>query len=187
MFYCFSLKWLRKIGTYFLIFVAVAVGIRYFAMPHMFCREHKAFVEKYARENGLEESLVYAVMFVESRFDENAVSIKEAKGLMQISATTGKWGSEILGIKDFEYKDLFDPETNIKIGCWYLSVLKKQYNNNQNTVIAAYNAGSGNVSKWLKDENYSKDGINLDKIPFGETEKYVVKVNIVKWIYEFIY
>jgi len=187
MFYCFSLKRLRKIGTYFLVVAAVAVGIRCFAMPNVFCRAHRDFVEKYAKENGLDDSLVYAVMFVESRFDENAVSSKEAKGLMQISATTGNWGADVLHIENFTDEDLFDAQTNIKIGCWYLAVLNKQYWNNQDTVIAAYNAGSGNVSKWLNDENYSADGINLEKIPFGETEKYVRKVNIVKWIYEFIY
>ncbi|MEA5085329.1 MAG: lytic transglycosylase domain-containing protein [Lachnospiraceae bacterium] len=187
MFYCFSLRGLRKIGTYFLFLVAVVLGIRFFALPNLFCREHKNLVEKYAKENGLEESLVYAVMFVESRFDENAVSSKGARGLMQISAITGKWGADVLNIENFTEESLFDAETNIKIGCWYLSVLFKQYGNNQDTVIAAYNAGSGNVSKWLGDENYSSDGINLYEIPFGETEKYVRKVNIVKKIYEFIY
>lgn len=187
MFYCFSLRGLRKTGTYFLFLLTVVCGIRFFALPNLFCREHKDFVEKYAKENGLEESLVYAVMFVESRFDENAVSSKEARGLMQISATTGKWGADVLNIENFTEESLFDAETNIKIGCWYLAVLFKQYENNQDTMIAAYNAGSGNVSKWLGDENYSSDGINLYKIPFGETEKYVRKVNIVKKIYEFIY
>lgn len=187
MFYCFSLKRLRKIGTYLLVLAAGVLMMKWIVIPRVFSRPHRSFVEKYAKEYGLEESLVYGVMFVESRFDENAVSSKGARGLMQISAITGKWGAEVLKMEDFTEEDLFDAQTNIKIGCWYLAVLNKQYENNQDTVIAAYNAGSGNVSRWLDDENYSSDGENLCEIPFGETEKYVRKVNIVKKIYEFIY
>ena len=54
---------------------------------------------------------------------------------MQISPQTGKWASEVLRIDDYSVDDLFDPEINIKIGTWYLSVLLKEFNGNINLVL----------------------------------------------------
>ena len=56
---------------------------------------------------------------------------------------------------------------------------------NEKNAIAAYNAGYGNVDKWLEDKNYSADGKNLDTIPFEETDKYVKKVMLYKKIYSY--
>lgn len=74
--------------------------------------------------------------------------------------------------------DIFDPETNIRLGCWYLSKLYKEFGK-LDLVIAAYNGGSGNVKKWLENNEYSKDGENLHDIPFKQTSKYVEKVKII--------
>ena len=75
---------------------------------------------------------------------------------------------------------LYDPETNIKYGTYYLSRLYNRFGD-WDTALAAYNGGEGNVSEWLKDKKYSDDGIKLktDKIPdeFSETKNYVKKVN----------
>lgn len=71
--------------------------------------------------------------------------------------------------------DIFDPETNIRLGCWYLNKLYKEFGK-LDLVIAAYNGGSGNVRKWLENNDYSKDGENLHDIPFEQTSKYVEKV-----------
>ena len=100
-----------------------------------------------------------------AKYDTYAVSNKEAKGLMQISPQTGKWASEVLSIEGYSEDDLFDPEINIRIGTWYLSVLLKEFNNNIDLVLAAYNAGSGNVNKWLNNREYSLDGNSLSRIP----------------------
>ena len=53
--------------------------------------------------------------------------------------------------------------------------------------MAAYNAGMGNVENWLKDENYSADGLSLEEIPFKETREYVKKVESAERIYEVLY
>ena len=78
------------------------------------------------------------------------------------------------------------PEINILIGCWYLNKLINQYDNVE-TALAAYNAGSGNVSRWLADDEYSSDGIRLDYIPYKKTRNYVKKVQQAKKIYEYLY
>ena len=143
------------------------------------------FVEKYAKENNLSTSFVMAVIECESGFDKNAVSYANARGLMQITPDTFSWLQRKRGEK-LKVKKLFDPETNIKYGCYFYGVLLDIYGN-EDTAIAAYHAGMGNVSKWLKDERYSKDGKTLYEIPFGTTKKYVEKVIRTKNIYSELY
>jgi soluble lytic murein transglycosylase len=140
-------------------------------------------VEKYSKEFNLDKNIVYSVIKVESKFNSNAVSKKDAKGLMQIRDITRDWAAEELKIKDV---DIFDPETNIRIGCWYLSKLYDEFGK-LDLVIAAYNGGSGNVKKWLEDDKYSKDGENLHSIPFDQTSNYVDKVKKYYKEYKRIY
>lgn len=135
-------------------------------------KKYSIFVEKYSKEFNVEENLVYSVMKAESKFDKDATSRKGAKGLMQISDITRDWAIDELQLGDI---DIYDPETNIKIGCWYLNKLYKEFGKLE-LVIAAYNGGSGNVTRWLKNQEYSKDGKELDSIPFQETSTYVKKV-----------
>ena len=145
---------------------------------------YKLQVSEYSRKYDVSTELVYGVIRAESKFDAHAVSDKGAKGLMQIMEPTGNWAAESIGLTDV---DLFDVDTNIEIGCFYLSYLLDKYDGNTRCAIAAYNAGQTNVDKWLMVKEYSEDGKNLDKIPFRETEKYVDKVleNIKK--YSFLY
>ena len=63
----------------------------------------------------------------------------------------------------------------------------QEFDNNLDLVLAAYNAGSGNVSKWLQNREYSDDGSSLDRIPFEETENYLKKVNANYKVYRLIY
>jgi len=134
------------------------------------------YIIKYSNEYEIDPHLVAAIINVESNYDVNAKSQKEARGLMQISPNTGKWASGKLNIEDFSLESLYIPQINIQIGCWYINVLNEEFNGNLKLVLAAYNGGSGNVNKWLKDKQYSIDGENLHNIPFKETDEYVKKV-----------
>ncbi|HNU79796.1 MAG TPA: lytic transglycosylase domain-containing protein, partial [Bacillota bacterium] len=82
---------------------------------------------------------------------------------------------------------LFDPETNIMLGSWYIEHLTNYYKGSFELVFAAYNGGRGNVDKWLKDKNLSSDGITLDTIPFSETKNYLEKLRKNYNIYKIIY
>ncbi|HHV98103.1 MAG TPA: lytic transglycosylase domain-containing protein [Clostridiaceae bacterium] len=153
----------------------------------IFPLKYTDLIVKYSNENKIDPYLVFAIIKAESGFDPNARSHKNAIGLMQITEKTGKWGAESLNIKDFKTSDLYDPEINIKIGCWYINTLLKEFNNNEDLAIAAYNGGSGNVNSWLKDSKYSSSGADLDKIPFKETERYLKRVKNYRAIYKKIY
>ncbi|MGO1470022.1 MAG: lytic transglycosylase domain-containing protein [Tissierella sp.] len=149
--------------------------------------DYKQYIDKYSGENGIDPYLVASIINVESGFDKNAISHKDARGLMQIAEKTGQWGAEELEIKNYKNNSLFDAELNIKIGTWYIKKLEKEFNGKADLILAAYNGGSGNVNKWLEDKKYSKDGKSLEKIPFKETENYLKRVKSNYKTYKRIY
>ena len=148
---------------------------------------YKDYINKYSNEYDIDPYLIAAIINVESKYNKEAISTKKAKGLMQIGPNTGEWGAKELGIEGYTEEMLFDPELNIRIGTWYLRQLKGQFDSDLRLVLAAYNAGSGNVSKWLVDKNYSYDGIKLSRIPFKETEEYLERVENNYKIYKLVY
>ncbi len=137
---------------------------------------YKEHIANYSKKYDIDPFLVAAIIRVESKFNKDALSPKGARGLMQIAPVTGKWAAGEIEILDYKESLLYDPEINISIGCWYINKLNTQFNNNLELVLAAYNGGSGNVTKWLNDYNYSDDGKSLKHIPFKETELYLKKV-----------
>jgi len=181
-------KYKRKNTIYYVWFLAaVLMFLRFVVVPAYICqREYKEYVELYSEKYNLDKNLVYAVIKSESNFNENAVSKKGAAGLMQITENTARWAVNEIGIENFETSMIFSPEINIEIGCWYLNWLIKNFGDIE-TVIAAYNAGNGNVSKWLSDKEYSKDGVKISSIPYSETKSYVKKVKIYYALYKIIY
>ena len=150
-----------------------------------FSQKYKEYIEKYSAQFGVPESVIYAVMKVESDFDKNAISSSNppAKGLMQITDETFMWIGNHLLKENANLFMIFDPETNIKYGTYLLSYLYGRFNN-WDTVYAAYNAGLSRVNSWLKDPSYSDSNGNLTYIPFGETRAYVKKVAEFRIKYE---
>lgn len=177
---------LRNILIFLAIFFIILLIINvYFIIFYPLSYEN--IISKYSKQFGVDPYLVAAIIKVESNFDKDAISSKDARGLMQISPTTGKWAAEVLSLEHFTMDRLFEPDINIMIGTWYIDMLSKEFNNNLYLVLAAYNGGSGNVSKWLEDKKYCDDGENLKKIPFKETEQYVEKVMKNYEIYKKMY
>lgn len=181
---------LKKIITRVIVFVILifiissAIGLVVYSIYPL---HYKDYIGESSMEHSLDPYLVAAIINTESSFNKNAISPKDARGLMQIAEQTGQWGSEQLGLENYEKEDLFDPKLNIEIGTWYLEKLEREFDGDWDNILAAYNGGSGNVNKWLKDEEYSKDGKTLDKIPFKETENYVKKVKADYDSYKKIY
>jgi soluble lytic murein transglycosylase len=164
-----------------IIFITI-YGVKNIVFPY----KYKEYIDKYSQEYDVDPLLVLSVIKGESNFNSKAESNKGAKGLMQIMDSTGQWISDEIGIKDFTPNMLFDEETNIRLGCWYLKNLEIEFGS-LDLALAAYNAGSGNVTKWLKDERYSRTGDTLTYIPFAETKKYVDKVKTNYNIYKYFY
>jgi len=149
--------------------------------------EHKEIIIKYGQMHKVDPLLLAALIKTESNFEPRAESRKGAKGLMQITPSTGEWIAKTIGVNDYNEDMLFDPETNIMLGSWYIEHLTNYYKGSFELVFAAYNGGRGNVDKWLKDKNLSSDGITLDTIPFSETKNYLEKLRKNYNIYKMIY
>jgi hypothetical protein len=114
-----------------------------------------SLIYREAKKNNLRPELVAAVVQAESRFKPTARSGAGAIGLMQLVPRTGRW----MGARD-----LTNPQQNIAAGTKYLKYLHERFDGNETNVIAAYNAGEGNVKRF--------GGIP----PFRETRNYVRKV-----------
>ncbi len=173
------------IGVIIIIIIGITSFLTIFTIRYPLA--YRNSIVPYSKEYEIDPYLVASIINVESRYDKLAMSSKEAKGLMQISPQTGQWASEVLEIENYTEEDLFDPDLNIRIGSWYINRLDKEFDGKLDLILAAYNAGSGNVNKWIVDERYSKDGVNLDIIPFKETEDYLIRVKNNYEIYSGIY
>ena len=166
--------------------VIILLFIAYCAVCVLFPIKYGDQIVKYSEKYDLSPGFVCAVINTESRFQTEPQSHKGARGLMQLMPATIDWAAENMGIENFSYANIEDPDVNIDMGCWVLSYLSEQFKGNEELMAAAYNAGIGNVKKWLGDTKYSADGEYLDYIPYGETENYVKKVMSYKRIYEII-
>jgi len=150
-------------------------------------RRYSKYVTAASKKYNIPEHIIYAVIHTESAFQKNAVSKSGAKGLMQLMPKTFRWISDEMRFQYLPDEAIFDPQTNIDYGVWYLRYLYN-YFGDWNSVFAAYNGGMGNVNKWLNDERYSENGkLIIDKIPLEETRNYVKKVNSSIATYDRLY
>ncbi len=133
-------------------------------------------VMKYAKAYQVDSDLAVAVMKAESNFREEAKSHRGAVGLMQIMPETAGWIAMQLEDSDFTLENLHEPERNIRYGVWYLSELQQEFHHNVVLVLAAYNAGRGNVKDWMREKHWDMDFQDIDAIPFAETREYVHRV-----------
>lgn len=118
-------------------------------------KEFDSIIEAYAREFGVDTSLVKAVIHAESGYNPEAVSNKGAMGLMQLMPKTAQ---------DLKVDNCFNPSQNIKGGVKYLRFLLDTFKGDVELAVAAYNAGLSKVAKY--------GGVP----PYQETRNYVAKV-----------
>lgn len=149
-------------------FLLIFVPLRY---PLKFKKEINYVGEKY----DINPEIIAGVVFAESSFNENSVSNKGALGLMQIMPDTAVWLTGKMNVP-YDENMLFNPLYNLELGTYYISYLKEKFES-INTVLAAFNAGEGNVAQWLKNQQYSQNGKDLITTPFMQTNYYLDKVN----------
>ena len=173
----------------FIILVLLFLGYILF-IEFIYPRTHFDIIKKEASNNYIDPYLVLSVIKTESGFDTLATSNKKAKGLMQImDSTANDVIKKINLIDNIDNLDLYDINTNISIGCKYLSYLINHYNGNYYLAICAYNAGMGNVDRWIENgyiDRHLENYIDIN-VPFNETKKYLKKVIDTYKIYRFLY
>jgi soluble lytic murein transglycosylase len=132
---------------------------------------HDDIIRQQAEDKDLDPSLIAAVIYAESRFRDQT-SHAGARGLMQLTPTTAAEIARRSGGTRFVPQDLATPQVNISYGSWYLAWLLRHYGDNEMLAVAAYNAGTGNVDRWIS----RNPGLDRGEIPFPETRAYVDKV-----------
>ena len=156
-------------------------------LKNIYPTKYSEYVYKYAKEYNVDPILVFAIIKAESNFNPNVVSQSNAIGLMQLMDATAEEIARKLEINFVKEKSLYNPELNIRLGTKYFSNLMKEYNNNYLLALTAYNAGIGNVKRWIEQGIIKEDGSDIENIPFKETNNYVRKILRDYKIYEELY
>jgi soluble lytic murein transglycosylase len=131
-------------------------------------------------DSPIEKPFVYAITRQESAFDYRAVSSAGARGLMQLTPGTAKLQATKVGI-GFDAARLHKPSYNVTLGASHLGDLVETWGGSYILAIASYNAGPGNVKKWIAaygdPRNADVDPVDwVERIPFSETRNYVQRV-----------
>lgn len=130
-------------------------------------------LERHARTNKLDASLVAGLIRQESSFNPRAVSVANARGLMQVLPSVGAEVARSLRYPVWSTSLLFDPDVNLQIGSLHLAAATRQYDDLVR-VLAAYNAGGSRVDRWSRKTSASTDvELFAEQIPFVETRDYV--------------
>ena len=193
--------WLLKLSmTFCLLLCAMLVGadflLRGFIHSKQALREadynrvisahplqHREVIEREARKYNLEPAFVAAVIMSESSFRRDAESSVGARGLMQLMPDTAKWiAGKLNEDGNFSFERMFDPETNIRYGAWYLGYLAERFRGEPVLVAGAYHAGQGEIQNWINEGRST-----LDTMVDGPTKRYAEKVVTSYGVYERLY
>ena len=133
----------------------------------------------------IDRALIFSIILQESRFKSMAKSYAGARGLMQIMPATAAF---VTGDRKLRYKSKYNTlnhsSFNLTIGQQYLAQLFKEKNNNLIYTLGAYNAGPGNMRRWVKELNIANDPLLfIESIPAPETRRYIRSVLRNLWIY----
>ena len=150
----------------------------------LYPRPFKSIVDSASKQYGTETNFIWAIMRQESAFKSNARSWAGAAGLMQFMPATAKEEAKRAGIPNY---NLYDPKDSIRLGASHLNWLKKNLGREE-YVMAAYNAGSGNARKWLKNGGANVDLARwIEAVKISETNGYVQRVSANLEVYRLLY
>jgi len=184
-------KRLRRLAVLLVLAVCAALllpGLWKRAERMLYPRKYEALVERWADTYDLDPLLVDAFIRTESGFDPQATSTVDARGLMQMTEETFIWlRSKIAPDEGLLFANLYDPETSIRFGCYYLHLCMERYNGDVATAAAAYHSGWGTVDALLQMEEHSADGETLQGFPYSQMNHYVKKITSCYAEYQRIY
>ena len=173
------MRFLRKKRVLLLLFISFVLVLFLGSnwMSLFYPIHYKSEIRQEAIKYEVDSFLVASIIRVESNFKLGKESKKGALGLMQLMPDTAKWAMEMAKLPEVSLDNIKnEPGYNIKLGTWYLHNLSNQFDDNQIAVIAAYNAGPGNVKGWMEKELWDGTLEHVKDIPIGETRHYVQRV-----------
>ncbi len=157
-------------------------GVYELAFPRLFRSEFEAA----SKESGVPETVLFALSREESAFLPKALSVANARGLMQVVPTTGAGVARNLGIK-LKADSLYDPSINTRVGARFLAGVLRKFAAAPPLAFAAYNAGPGAPQKWLEERPGWDFDLWVENIPYTETRNYVKRVLSSVFVYQVLY
>ena len=162
------------------IIILLLAGYKHFKIEdkilmQLYPKRYEEYVLKYSEELKIDPMLTFAIIKTESNFNSEVESKSGAIGLMQLMDKTAKEQAEKLKIT-YTKEMLYEPEMNLRLGLNYFNSLLDLFEQNYVLAFAAYNAGLGNVQKWIKEGTIKENGSDIENIPFKETNMYVRKI-----------
>ncbi len=188
-----SRKWLA------FAFILLTLGLFYnsaWLSYWLYPISYKKDIQLSASQHSVDPRLIAAIIRVESNYKPDVVSHKGAVGMMQIMPNTAEWIITEAGYSELTIDKLKRVDVNIEVGAWYVAALTRQFaedvppNDRYNrvaVVAAAYNAGPGNVRKWLNAGTWDGQATQLNRVPYGETRHYIQRVLYYYKKYEQLY
>lgn len=173
----------RVLWAWLVVLVFLVVGFKpltFGVLRLLYPFPYRDLIEQEAERYGLDPLFVVAVIRTESGFSPSARSRVGARGLMQLMPNTAAWVARMASVRGYSLERIEEPALNVRLGCWYLSYLDRQFPGEPDAVLAAYNAGQGNVARWRK----HPDAIEA---AFPETRQYVRRGLRTYRIYRMLY
>ncbi len=153
----------------------------------LFPKAYWTDLRKYSVLNDLDPYLVASLIRQESEFNAQALSRKNAVGLMQLLPNVGKSVAKQVKLRGFSAPQLFTPAVNLELGTRYFKDMVDKYNGQFEYALAAYNAGTDRVGDWLGQGHYRDPQEFVESIPFTETREYVQAIlrnaNVYRQLY----
>lgn len=182
------IKGIGKAIGFILLAMILLLAVAYGAIAYQTSRTKISYqdeIYKYSEKYNIDPLLTASIIKVESDFQKDAQSDKNAKGLMQLMDETASHAAELTNMEFFPDK-LSDVDYNLDLGVAYYDYLYRYYNN-RDLALAAYNGGVGNVDKWIKDGTLDPVNPNVLDIPFKETRQYVTRIDANYDVYKKFY
>ncbi len=129
-----------------------------------------------AKPRRIDPRFVLAIMKQESSFRPAVKSPSAARGLLQLVIDTAMKYNKKAGYPNLQPDDLYNPRTNIALGCEYIADLKDQFGGLYEAIAASYNGGEDNAARWLSRSKPKDPGVFAAEVGFAETKHYVFKV-----------
>jgi soluble lytic murein transglycosylase len=166
------------IGTIFIVLLSAALYLGYEYWQEHQPREsvYDPLIADITHNDGVDPFLVRALIWRESRFNPLTHGSADEHGLMQVTPDVGQMWAKAIKKENYKDDDLYDPETNIRAGTWYLNRALKKWSQTDDPAtfaLAEYNAGRSNALKWVDPIAPTSRTAFLDRITFPSTRKYV--------------
>jgi soluble lytic murein transglycosylase len=170
------LRWLALLVLALILLAAGGAGYLYWKAQQPQETVFDPIIVNVARNEGVDPFLIRALIWRESRFDPLTHGQADEHGLMQVTPDVGQMWAKANKVDDYNDDKLYDPETNIRVGTWYLNRSIKRWSQTDDPVtfaLAEYNAGRSNALKWVDPLAPLSHAAFLDRITYPGTRKYV--------------